>query len=159
MIALIVAMDKNGLIGAQGALPWHYPSDLKYFKRITQGHTVLMGRKTYESIVARIGGPLPNRRNVVVSSTLTQVRGAEVITDLDAFLGASTKKVYVIGGAQVYAHALPYADRLYITHINDAFKGDTYFPEYQRESFKKIYSDVDGPLEFAVYERRSGHHG
>lgn len=154
MIALVVAVDQDGVIGKDGKLPWYFPEDLKYFKSITQGHSVLMGRKTYESILAQLGRPLPKRHHVVLSTTLVDAR-VEVISDLTAYLGRVQGDLYVIGGASVYAQTLPFADRLYITHIDQSFQGDTYFPDWDPQQFELTQKSESGPLTFAVYERIS----
>lgn len=154
MIALVVAYDQNHVIGANGSLPWHYPEDLKYFKKVTSGHTVLMGRITYESILKSLGKPLPNRHHVVVSKTLKDDR-VEVIEDLEHYLENATDDVYIIGGASIYAQTLPWVDRLYITHIDASFQGDTAFPPWDKSQFKTVEETISGPLRFAVYERIS----
>lgn len=154
MIALVVAYDQNQIIGRNGSLPWHYPEDLKYFKKVTSGHTVLMGRKTYESILQSLGKPLPNRHHVVVSTTLKDDR-VEVISDLNAYLKGAQEDLYVIGGASIYTQTLPMADRLYITHIDASFAGDTVFPPWDRSQYKIVEETQSGPLRFAVYERIS----
>lgn len=152
MIALVVAYDQNQVIGRDGGLPWHYPEDLKYFKSVTSGHTVLMGRKTYTSILESLGKPLPNRHHVVASTTLKDDR-VEVIDDLTGFLEHASHDIYVIGGASVYAQTLPLADRLYITHIDASFAGDTVFPPWDHSAFELVKETHSGPLTFAVYER------
>ncbi len=154
MIALIVAMDQNGVIGHNGTLPWHYKEDLKYFKETTLNHPVLMGRVTYESILKSLGKPLPSRTNIVVSNTLDDDR-VEIVRDLDAYLDALNASVFVIGGATIYASTLPYADRLYITYIDHAYQGDTFFPEWDKTAFTVIKDHTRGPLRFVVYERIS----
>lgn len=159
MIALIVAMDKQGLIGKENALPWHYPEDLKYFKRQTLNHTVVMGRKTYESIIQVLNKPLPNRDNIVLTTQEKSFKGARVIHDLQAFLETipADKTVFIIGGRSVYQAALPFVDRLYITHINQTFEGDMYFPSYDHAAFQVVKEDVVGDLTFSVYERKGDH--
>ena len=157
MKAIMVAMDKNGVIGNNNDLPWHYKEDLAYFKRMTLGKTVLMGRKTFESIQRRLGKPLPKRHNVVLTRQNTLFEGAEVIHDIVEYLKTCRDNVFVIGGAQVFEAALPYVDYLYITHINATYKGDTYFPQYDKSAFEKISSRIEGPLEFAVYQRKDEH--
>ncbi len=154
MIALVVAYDQNRVIGANGSLPWHYPEDLKYFKKVTSGHTVLMGRITYESILKSLGKPLPNRHHVVVSKTLKDDR-VDVVDDLKKYLTNTHEDLYIIGGASIYAQTLPWVDRLYITHIDASFKGDTVFPAWDKSKFKTVEETQSGPLRFAVYERIS----
>ncbi len=154
MIALVVAYDQNRVIGANGSLPWHYPEDLKYFKKVTSGHTVLMGRITYESILKSLGKPLPNRHHVVVSKSLKDDR-VEVIDDIKKYLENTHEDLYIIGGASIYAQTLPWVDRLYITHIDASFEGDTVFPAWDKSQFKAVKDTQSGPLRFAVYERIS----
>jgi len=154
MIAHVVAYDKNRLIGQNGTLPWHYKEDLQYFKALTQGKTVLMGRKTYQSILDRLQKPLPNRTNVVVSKTLVDDR-VHVVRDLDAYLNTAQDDIYIIGGASIYEATLARADRLYITHIDAAYDGDTFYPAWNPDDFKSLESRISGPLRFAVYERTS----
>ncbi len=155
MIAAIVAMDRQGLIGNKGALPWHYKEDLSYFKETTLNHTVLMGRLTYESIVKQLGKALPKRTNVVVSNTLKALPDANVVHDLKAYLNNVPKNatLFVIGGAQIYQQSLAYCDRLYITHIEAIHEGDTYFPALDWSMWKCLNKKTQGPLTFAVYER------
>ena len=135
-ICLIAAIAANGVIGSGGALPWRLPEDLKYFKRLTQGHTVVMGRKTWESI----GRALPGRRNVVVTRQTGYVAPeASVAPSLEAALAACAGEtdVYVIGGAELYGAALPLADSLLLTEIHRDFAGDTRFPEFDRTRWRE----------------------
>jgi dihydrofolate reductase len=126
-LTLIVAYDRSRAIGRGGALPWRLPEDMAHFKRSTLGHPVVMGRKTWDSL----GRPLPGRRNLVVSRAATlALIGAEAFGSLDAALTAcgEVAEVFVIGGAQLYALALPRADRVLATEIDADFGGDTFFP-------------------------------
>ena len=127
-LAVIVAVAHNRVIGRGGKLPWHISEDLKRFKRLTTGHTVLMGRKTFESI----GRPLPNRRNVVISSTPQP--GVETYRTIPEALKAlqGEEKVFVIGGGQLYACLLDSADELYLTLVDQDIEGDTIFPHYEQ---------------------------
>ncbi len=160
MIAFVVAMDKNGVIGKEGALPWHYPKDLKHFKELTLNHRVLMGRKTYDSIIQQLGKPLPKRENIVLTTQDKIFKGAKVIHDLKSYLETIPKEVplYIIGGKTVYEAALPYVDRLYITHIEKAYEGDTYFPKLDYSQFNLIDKKTDEALIFAVYKRKAAAH-
>lgn len=126
-LALIVAVARNRVIGKGGKLPWHISEDLKRFKRLTTGHTVLMGRKTFESI----GRPLPNRRNVVISSTPQP--GVETYRSVTEALEAlkDEEKIFVMGGGQLYACLLDSADELYLTLVDKDVEGDTFFPPYE----------------------------
>jgi dihydrofolate reductase len=126
-LAIIAAIGKNRVIGKNGKLPWHISADLKRFKRLTTGHTVLMGRRTFESL----GRPLPGRRNVVLSSR--PASGAETFTSIPGALEALATEdtVYIIGGAQLYAAFLDRADELNLTLVDREVDGDAYFPEYE----------------------------
>jgi len=129
MISLIVAIGKNNVIGKDNRIPWRLPADLAYFKKVTTGHTVIMGRKTFESI----GKPLPNRRNVIISGNRNySVDDCMVCHSIEDALKLSlnnNEEIFVIGGANVYCELLPYAQRLYITSVEEDFEGDTFFPE------------------------------
>lgn len=128
MISLIVAMDKDRVIGVENRLPWHLPADLKRFKELTMGHHVIMGRKTFESI----GKPLPGRTNVIVTRQHDyHVEGCKVVHSLDAalMLTRGDAEAFVIGGGELFAHALEFADKLYLTEIDiQVGKGDAHFP-------------------------------
>lgn len=156
MIALIVAHDPNRLIGDKGNLPWHYKEDLAYFKKVTMGHTCVMGRVTFESILKTLKKPLPHRKNIVVSRQRLNYQGVTVIHDLEAFLKAneeSEEEIFVIGGALIYKMALPYASKLYITQVHKTYEGDTYFPPYDLKRFELTYQEETEALTFLVYER------
>jgi dihydrofolate reductase len=159
-LTLIVARARNGVIGANGRLPWRLPEDLAHFRRTTMGHPIVMGRRTWESI----GRPLPGRRNVVISRQPGfTAAGAEVVADLDAALAlcAGAGEVFVIGGAQVYHEALPRAQRLVLTEIDAEFAGDTHFappdPAQWREAAREHHPPAAGrgfALDFVTYLRR-----
>lgn len=125
MIAIVAALSRNRVIGSDGGLPWHLPGDLRRFKELTSGGTVVMGRKTYESIPERFR-PLPGRRNVVVTRNGFDAPGAEVLNNLAEALKGDC---FVIGGGSLYAQALPLADRLYLTEVDAEVPGDVFFPE------------------------------
>jgi len=128
-VSLIVALDKNGLIGAGNQLPWHAPADLKHFKTITMGKPVVMGRKTCESIAR----PLPGRRNIVLTRNTVFIRdGFEVYHDLESCLHvlAGTDEVMIIGGAEIYRLCWRRADRIHATLVEGDFSGDTWFPQW-----------------------------
>ncbi len=151
-LAIIVAIGSNRVIGINGALPWHIADDLRRFKRLTTGHAVLMGRKTYESI----GKPLVNRRNVVI--TTKQIPGVETYASVDAALTAlaNQEKVFVIGGGQIYGQLLEKADQLYLTFVDREIEGDTLFPPYERlleTKFRLTYKEEHDGFVFADYER------
>lgn len=140
LISIIVAISLNNAIGRNNQLLWHIPEDLKYFKKVTSGHTIIMGRKTWESI----GRPLPNRRNIVVSRTHKTIEGAEVYSSLeDALKTASTEgEVFIIGGGQIYKQALPMANKLYLTIMNQTIEdADTFFPEIDFSQWEEIENE------------------
>ena len=119
MISPIVAMDRNRVIGQEGRIPWHLPADLAYFKQLTLGHPVIMGRKSFESL----GKPLPDRQNVIITANqIYQKDGCLIVHSIGAALDyCSDQDVFVIGGAQIYQEFIPYADQLYITLIDQDF--------------------------------------
>ena len=150
-LSIIVAMSSNRVIGVNNTLPWHISEDLKHFKSLTTGHTIIMGRKTYESI----GRPLPNRRNIVISrNTEASYEGAEVVHSIeDAFsICKNDNEVFVIGGSDIYEQALSLVDYIYITEIKKSFSGDAFFPEINKqmwiESSRENHITNDG-LEFS----------
>ncbi|RLL48247.1 dihydrofolate reductase [Oceanobacillus piezotolerans] len=137
MISLLFAMDRNRVIGLNNDLPWHLPKDLQFFKRKTTGNTIVMGRKTFDSI----GKALPNRRNVVLTSQKDfAVPNVEVIHDLEIFKAWNKsnpdEEYFVIGGAHLFEQILDIADRMYVTFIDEEFEGDTYFPAFNEQDFK-----------------------
>jgi dihydrofolate reductase len=143
-LALIVAVSRNGVIGRDGGLPWHLSEDLKFFKRVTTGHAVIMGRRTHESI----GKPLVNRRNIVVTRdpklTLT---GCEIAHSLDgaiALARTTDREPVVIGGAALYTEALPRVTRLYLTEVHREVAGDTFFPALDRDEWSEV-ERIDQP--------------
>lgn len=164
-IALIWAMARNGVIGRDNKLPWYLPEDLKYFKRVTTGKPVIMGRKTYDSI----GRPLPNRTNIVVTRDASlQLPGVKVVTSLDDALDlaraesviSDVEEVIVMGGAEIYAQALPLADRLYVTLVHAEVDGDAVFPPIDLDAYQELAREdftAEGPnpydYSFVVYER------
>jgi dihydrofolate reductase len=153
-----VAVAKNGIIGGDNDLPWYFPEDLKHFKEITTGQTVLMGRKTYDSIVKRLGKPLPNRINVVITrqQNFAPLPGVLVFHDLDQALDALKETdVYIIGGAQIFAAALPRSEKMYMTHIHNDYKGDVYFPEVNWDEWKKTEEEAHEEYTYATYIRKS----
>jgi len=138
-LALVWAMDKHRVIGREGRLPWHLPADLRRFKAITLGHTVIMGRRTFASI----GRPLPERRNLVLSrDSAFDAAGVTVCTDLEQALRvAGSDPVFVIGGAEVYRSALPRADRLHVTLVDAAVEGDVRFPDYDESAWRLVAAE------------------
>ena len=155
-INLIAAVAQNDVIGAGNRMPWHLPEDLKYFKRVTQGHPVVMGRKTFESI----GRLLPDRENRIVTRQADfQVEGARIFSSVEAACEGAGE-IFVIGGAEIYRQALPMADRLYITRIEKDFEGDTCFPKWPVSQFRELTREAhpagegrDFGYSFVVFER------
>lgn len=147
-LSLICALTTNGAIGNKGGLLYYLPADLKHFKNLTTGHTIVMGRKTFESLPK---GALPNRRNVVITrQTDYAAPGIEVFHSLDDALQAcqGDEEVYVIGGESVYEAALPQADRLCLTHIEAVpDEADTFFPTYNKEEWEEESSEHHEPDE------------
>ncbi|HET7627236.1 MAG TPA: dihydrofolate reductase [Bacillales bacterium] len=160
MISFLFAMGKNHVIGKDNAMPWHLPADLAYFKKLTVGHSVIMGRKTFESI----GQALPDRRNIVVTTNETfKAEGCEIVHSVREALDLvnGEDEAFVIGGAKLFEAFYPYADRLYVTAIDESFEGDTFFPEIDAERWKQTYikpgeRNEKNPYDYAflVYDRR-----
>ena len=164
-LALIAAVARNGVIGRDNALPWHLPGDLKYFKAVTLGKPVVMGRKTWESL----GRPLPGRTNIVISRQAGYApAGARVVGSLDAALQLAAQvalidgvdECVVIGGAEIYAQALPRCDRLYLTEVHAAVDGDAFFPAWDRGAWRETARENHAAAgsnpyaySFVVYER------
>ncbi len=155
MISIIVAIGKKGIIGKGNDLPWYYPEDLKYFKKMTFNKSVFMGYNTYLSIYNRNGKALPNRTNYVLTYEDTLPGEGIVVKDLEQFTKKHEEEVFCIGGKMIYKMVLPYAKRLYITRVNKEYDGDVYFPEYDESLFELISSIESGDLTFEVYERKA----
>lgn len=160
MISFIVAMDENRVIGKDNQLPWRLPEDLKFFKRVTMGHAIAMGRKTHESI----GRPLPGRENIIITRNKKfEAEDYTVYYSVRDFVNDcknSKEEIFVIGGAEIFKETFVYADRLYITRIHHSFAGDTYFPEFDPGkwnliSCEKGKRDEKNPYDydFCIYER------
>jgi dihydrofolate reductase len=150
---IIVAMTEKHLIGRKGAIPWRIPEELRLFKEITFGHTLIMGRRTFESI----GGPLPGRCNIVVSSSLAPQPGIEVCRDLASALQVADrygKQVFFIGGADIYRSSLPLADFLYVSWIKGDYEGDTFFPPFSEADWQVCSEKDYGSFRHVVYRRR-----
>ncbi|MFM7604714.1 MAG: dihydrofolate reductase [Prosthecobacter sp.] len=153
----IVAMSANRVIGRAGKLPWHYPEDLKFFKKTTLGHPVLMGRVTFDSILAAIGKPLPGRQNIVLSRSLEPREDVTILREISELRDAceSDETVFVIGGAQIFADLLPRCDGFYLTHIAKEFEGDVCLPPFEHLFRLKEVIGTSGDLEFRYYEALS----
>jgi len=162
MISFIVAMDENRAIGKDNQLPWHLPEDLKFFKRVTMGHPIAMGRKTHESI----GRVLPGRENIVITRQPGyKCEDCTVFYSVEEFVKYSREKddeIFVIGGAEIFKETFPYVDRLYITYIHETFAGDTFFPEFDQiqwvlTSAEKGVKNEKNPYdyEFKIFNRKA----
>lgn len=162
---MIAAISKNNQIGADNKLPWHIPEDLRYFKEITLGHTLIMGRKTFESI----GKPLPNRTNVILTRDRNfKAEGVFVVYSLEEALDfckkqeAQGKKVFVAGGGEIYSLFLPFVDKLYLTLVDKEIEGDTNFPNYEKDFklIKTTYPKEAAPdgatYRFTIWHRKEG---
>ncbi len=164
-ISLIAAMAENRVIGRDNALPWRLPRDLRRFKRLTQGHTVIMGRRTFQSVE---GGALPNRRSIVVTRDRSyQAPGAETAGSLREALDMAGERaddeVFILGGAEIFELALPRADRIYLTIVHAKPAGDTYFPEFDPAAWTLVEEERHEAdernahaMSFRVYEKRRG---
>jgi len=139
-VSIIVARSLNGVIGSQGNLPWKLPEDLRFFKQVTMGKPVIMGRRTWESI----GRPLPGRRNIVITRNAEYFApGAEIAPSFDAALSlfSSNDTVMIIGGGEVYRLAIPKADTAWVTQIEEEFEGDAYFPELDSSEWACVWEE------------------
>jgi len=154
-ISLIAAMTPDRLIGSGGRLPWHEPEDLKFFKQTTTGHAIIMGRKTFDSV----GKALPNRRNIIITRDKAwRAEGVDVAHSLDAALelcrNRNEAEVFVVGGAEIYALALPIADEMLITFVDRPnLTGDTWFPQWNPADWSEEESRQSGSLRFVRYRR------
>ncbi|QPC46621.1 dihydrofolate reductase [Mangrovibacillus cuniculi] len=159
MLSIIYACDENNTIGLDGDMPWHLPNDLAYFKRVTGGHHVIMGRKTFDSI----GKPLPNRKNTIITRQQwdrdEDVSVVHDITEIKQYEKIS-EEVFIIGGGQIYAYALPFVQKIYQTKIHASFEGDTTFPLVNEEEWEVVFQEFHQSDEknkydhtFYVYER------
>ncbi|MBL0086486.1 MAG: dihydrofolate reductase [Ideonella sp.] len=161
-LSLIAAVARNGTVGVRNRLPWHLPQDMAHFRAATLGCPVIMGRKTWDSLPERFR-PLPGRHNIVVTRQQNwHASGATAVHDLPAALAAAAPapKVFVIGGASLYAAALPLADELMLTEIDADFEGDAHFPAWPREQFAELRRDQhqastanDFAFSFVTYQR------
>lgn len=160
IISLISAISENGVIGKDNDLPWHLPADLQHFKKKTTGHTIIMGRKTFESV----GKPLPNRVNIVISRQPDYLaKGCIMASSLEKAIDMTPDnkdEVFICGGAAVYKHGLQLADRLYITRVHQNVEGDTFFPELDLAKWKETEREYHEPDEknhsaysFITYDR------
>lgn len=150
-ISMVAAMGRNREIGRNNKLLWHLPEDLIRFKKLTLGHPVIMGRKTYESILDLTGKPLPNRSSIVITGNeewwhkgAWPVPSPEAALTLAPLIKGGDKEAFVIGGAQIYELLLPYTERLYLTLVEDKKDADAYFPAYENEFTRVVEEEKDG---------------
>ncbi|MEA5140064.1 dihydrofolate reductase [Arcicella rigui] len=138
-LSIIVAVAENGVIGHNNQLIWHLPEDLKMFKRLTSGHPIIMGRKTFESI----GKPLPNRTSIIITKNPEfQIEGCITVHSLEEAIETANEieenEAFIIGGAEIYRLALPFADTIYLTEVHHTFEGDTFFPAIDKELWEEV---------------------
>lgn len=154
ILTLIAAHDPNLVIGKDGELPWRYPEDLKHFKSVTLGNTIIMGRGVFEELNEK---PLPGRKNIVLSRSRTYDQ-VETHSSLEGALKSlNDEEVFIIGGGELYKQTLPEADKLIITEIKKEYEGDTYFPEYRDkigQRWKEVSREDHEELSFIVYEKK-----
>lgn len=159
MVSIIVAVAENGVIGDKNTLLWHISEDLRNFKRVTSGHPVIMGRKTFDSL----GRPLPNRTNVVITRQNLEIEGCKVVHSLDEALAmfSPEEEAFVIGGAQIYAEALSCADKFYLTRVYHSYEGDTSFPAWDENEWVLTESEhfergekYEYPFTIEIYNRK-----
>lgn len=158
-LSIIVAFDRNRLIGKNNLLPWHLPADLKHFRTLTMGHHMIMGRRTFESI----GKPLPGRVSVVITRQKgLEIPGCIVVNNFDEAIKScgTQEEVFIIGGAEIFKCTMPVASKLYVTQIDHAFEGDTWFPEISSSEWRQISAEFHPadeknpwPYSFITYTR------
>ncbi len=164
IVSAIVAMSKNRVIGKNNDLPWHLPAELKFFKETTTGHPVIMGRNTFESIYERLGKPLSNRVNIILSSSMASTPKGFVLAKnlkqaIDIAEAKGSREAFIIGGARVYSTAIKEAkiDKLYLTVVDANIDGDTFFPEINKDDWKtkplfSYSADEKNEYSFTIYE-------
>ncbi|MFH0968932.1 MAG: type 3 dihydrofolate reductase [Patescibacteria group bacterium] len=163
-LSIIAAVAKNNVIGKNNDIPWHLPADFSYFKKTTDGKTVIMGQNTFESILSIGGKPLPNRKNIILTRDENyKAEGCTIINSWEKILklGKGDEEMFIIGGAQVYALAMPYANKIYVTEVDAEPEGDTFFPEIKKDEWNEIFSEFHEKDEknnynytFKIYEHK-----
>src|ERR1700733_8735937 len=145
ILSQIAAMSDNHVIGKNNQLLWHMPNDLKHFKNTTSGHTVIMGRKTFDSV----GKPLPKRRNIIITRQPITIEGCEVVNSIEAALALckDEAEVFIVGGAEIYRQAMKLTDRINLTIIHKEFDGDSFFPEIDSREWKEVFKEDHQPDE------------
>ena len=159
MVSIIVAIAQNGTIGDKNALLWHIKEDMRFFRTTTSGHPVIMGRKTFESLGSK---PLPKRTNIVITRADREFEGALTAHSLEEAIrmAGEDEEIFIMGGAQIYREALSVVDRMYITHVECDYEGDTSFPEVDYSQWKLVDvvrhergEEYEYPFEFRTYDR------
>ncbi|MES2279207.1 MAG: dihydrofolate reductase [Bacteroidota bacterium] len=159
IISAVVAIAENNAIGKNNELLWRLPNDLKHFRQITTGHTVIMGRKTYDSV----GKPLPNRRNIIITRQKIAIEGCEVVASVDEALVLCTgePEVFIVGGAEIYKLAMPVTNRIYLTIVHQEFDADAFFPSINYHEWAETEREDHGtdekhaiPYSFITLQRR-----
>ena len=159
MVSIIVAIAQNGTIGDKNALVWHIKEDMRFFRTTTSGHPVIMGRKTFESLGSK---PLPKRTNIVITRADREFEGALTAHSLEEAIrmAGEDEEIFIMGGAQIYREALSVVDRMYITHVERDYEGDTSFPEIDYSQWKLVSEEryergeeYESPFAFLVYNR------
>ena len=159
MVSIIVAIAQNGTIGDKNALLWHIKEDMRFFRTTTSGHPVIMGRKTFESLGSK---PLPKRTNIVITRADREFDGALTAHSLEEAIrmAGEDQEIFIMGGAQIYREALSVVDRMYITHVECDYEGDTSFPEVDYSQWKLVDvvrhergEEYEYPFEFRTYDR------
>lgn len=164
MISIIAAVSRNGVIGKENELPWKLAGDLKYFAEVTKGKSVIMGRKTFESIKKKLGHPLPGRRNIIVTRNRDfRTAGAEVVYSLEEAVNLikDEKEAFIIGGAEIYKEAVSFTDRIYLTQVETKIEGDAFFPDVTVDKWNLIRAEAHKKDEkneydytFLTYEKK-----
>lgn len=156
MISIIAAVSRNGVIGADGKIPWDIPEDMAYFRRTTTGGAVIMGRRTYEDI----GRPLPERFNIILSAKLKKAPEGTVLADslekaIELAKNSGRENIFLCGGAAVYREGLAIADRIYLTVIDRDYEGNVFFPKFSEKDFRLTSYEKcpSAPITFRVYDR------
>ncbi len=159
IVSIIVAMGPKREIGLENKLPWHIPEDLKNFKKLTLGHHILMGRKTHESILSSFGKPLPKRETIVVTRNPDfKAEGCQVAHNIKEAIELAKARgeteLFICGGAEIYAQALAYATKLYLSFVNYEGKADAYLPQFDLTSFKQIEKNTYENWTYEVWEKK-----
>jgi dihydrofolate reductase len=159
IVSQVVAISENHVIGKDNKLLWYLPNDLKHFKEITSGHTVIMGRKTFDSV----GKPLPRRRNIIITRQAITIEGCEVVNSIEAALAlcVDEEEVFIVGGAEIYKQSMHLTDRIYLTIVHKVYDGDSFFPQINKTEWKEVFREDHQPDEknlipysFITYEKR-----